>query len=462
MTAKFTGEEIAEITSGRLAAGMMNDDEPGAICTDTRAIKEGDWYLALVGEKFDGHDFLGAAFAAGAVGAIVAERPGYAIGNKTFPLIAVDDTLEAYHALARNWRKRINPFVIGVTGSSGKTTTKEMCASVFAATMRCHKSAANENNEIGVPRTILSMPDDTQVLIIEMAMRGLGQIDQLARCALPEAAIITNAGTAHLELLGSTENIAKAKAEILKYLNEKRGFGVIGHPSDALLAAAEAAFNGRISVCGEYDINVTAVTSEHTTFSVSGSDYQFDLKAHGRPLLEDAWCVITVAREKGLPDTVIAEGLRTFAPVGGRGNRLTSVTGALILDETYNGNPDSVKASVGALMDPLAFPHQSKLVVLGELAELGPTEAELHRELGMWLRDKGITTLITVGPLARHIAEGAQGAVYEVLPCSDQSEAEQELRKRLRSDSCVLIKGSHRANLDKMVANLVANAPAGH
>ena len=462
MTAEFTGEEILEITSGRLAAGLMSDDEPGAICTDTRAVKEGDWYLALSGEKFDGHNFLGAAFAAGAVGAIVAERPGYSIGNQQFPLIAVDDTLEAYHALARNWRRRINPFVIGITGSSGKTTTKEMCACVFSSTMRCHKSAQNENNEFGVPRTILSMPDDTQVLIIEMAMRGLGQIDQLARCALPEAAIITNAGTAHLELLGSTDNIAKAKAEILKYLNAKRGYGVIGQASDALLAACEAVFNGRLLVCGEYDINVTAVASDKTTFAISGGDYQFELKAHGRPLLEDAWCVITVAREKGLPDQVIADGLRAFEPVGGRGNRLVSDTGALVLDETYNGNPDSVKASVGALLDPLAFPQPSKIVVLGELAELGSTEAELHRELGVWLRDKGITTLITVGHLARHIAEGAQGASFEVLPCIDQAEAEQELRKRLQSESCVLIKGSRRANLDKLVAKLVASARAGH
>src|SRR5262245_326034 len=132
MAAQFTGEEIIEITAGRLAAGMM-EDAAGSVCTDTRQISEGDWYLALSGEKFDGHDFLGDAFSAGAAGAIVEERPAYAIGNQRFPLIAVESTLNAYQALARNWRMRINPLVVGVTGSSGKTTTKEMCAAAFSS-----------------------------------------------------------------------------------------------------------------------------------------------------------------------------------------------------------------------------------------------------------------------------------------------------------------------------------------
>jgi UDP-N-acetylmuramoyl-tripeptide--D-alanyl-D-alanine ligase len=455
MTAEFSGEEILEITQGRLAAGMMSD-RVGSICTDTRLLTENDWYLALSGERFDGHDFLGDAFSAGAIGAIVEERTGYPIGNPQFPLLAVDNTLEAYHALARNWRKRISPFVVGVTGSSGKTTTKEMCFAVFSE-LRAHKSAQNENNEYGVPKTLLSMPDDTQALIVEMAMRGLGQIDLLAKCALPDAAIITNAGTAHLELLGSVENIAKAKAEILKYLSKDRGVAIIGAPAPHLMAAVAEVWSGKMVTCGDDDIEVVGVDGVGTLFRICGSDSVFSIRAHGRPLLEDAWCVIQAAKHKGLDDSTIVRRLSSWEPVEGRGNRLVTSSGALVLDETYNANPDSVKASIAAMLDDRAFPYKNKIVVLGELAELGPTENQLHREIGSWLKDKGISTLITVGRMARNIADGAEGAPFTVLACADQAEAERELRMRLSVDACVLIKGSHRANLDKMVSKLVAH-----
>jgi UDP-N-acetylmuramoyl-tripeptide--D-alanyl-D-alanine ligase len=453
MTAEFTCEEIIDITSGRLAAGM-EDDGAGSICTDTRALKEGQWYLALSGERFDGHDFLGDAFSAGARGAIVAERSGYAISNPQFPLIAVDDTLEAFHMLARNWRKRINPYVIGVTGSSGKTTTKEMCAAVFSRTFRCHKSRQNENNEIGVPKTLLSMPDDTQVVVVEMAMRGLKQIDQLARCALPDVAIVTNAGVAHLELLGSLENIARAKAEIFGYLKQRKGIGIIGQPVERLLTAARDVFDGTLLLCDEDSIEVLAVTTETTRFRIKELDGEFEVRAHGRPLLEDAWCAIMAGQQKGLSAGEIAAGLRTFEPVGGRGNRIVCAGGALILDETYNANPDSVRASIVGLLDERAYPHAQKIVVLGELAELGPTEKELHYEVGKWIKDKPIQLLITVGQLARNIADGAQGSRFSVVPCTNHAEAEKELRARLSADTCILIKGSHRANLDRIVDSL--------
>jgi UDP-N-acetylmuramoyl-tripeptide--D-alanyl-D-alanine ligase len=454
MTAQFTAEEILDIVGGRLAAGMMAD-EPGRICTDTRQVGEGDWYLALSGEKFDGHDFLGDAFSSGAIGAIVEERTGYAMGNQQFPLLAVDNTLEAYHALARNWRRRINPLVIGVTGSSGKTTTKEMCAATFSSAFRCHKSRQNENNEFGVPRTILSMPEDTEVLIIEMAMRGLGQIEQLARCAVPEVGIITNAGTAHLELLGSIDNIAKAKCELLAHLDKRRHVAIIGQPTATLMKAVQSVYNDKLFICNDEDLEVISVEADTTSFRTKDSDTVFSVRAHGRPLLEDAWCAVMAARYKGMDENAIVRGLRTFEPVGGRGNRLVANNGALVLDETYNANPDSVKASVEAMLDARAYPHGNKIVVLGILAELGPTEAQLHRELGLWLKDKALHTLITVGPLARNIAEGAQGAHYEVLPVSDHAEAERELRKRWTGDACVLIKGSRRAALDKVVSSLL-------
>jgi UDP-N-acetylmuramoyl-tripeptide--D-alanyl-D-alanine ligase len=300
------------------------------------------------------------------------------------------------------------------------------------------------------------MPEDTQALIVEMAMRGLGQIDQLARCAVPNIGIITNAGTAHLELLGSVENIARAKCELLANLDKRKALGIIGRPSDHLLAAARQVYSGKLLVCEEDDILVSEVNEELTTFQLKETKENFAVRVHGRPLLEDAWCVINAAREAGIDEAVIKRGLRCFEPVGGRGNRLVAANGALILDETYNANPDSVKASIQAVLDSRAYPQKEKIVVLGVLAELGPAEAELHHELGSWLKDKPLKALITVGSLARNIAEGAQGARFDVMPVADHDEAERELRKRWSADSCILVKGSRRAALDKVIANLVS------
>lgn len=429
----------------------MEPEELGIIGTDTRLLGENQWYVALCGEKFDGHDFLGDAYAAGAVGAIVQERPAYAIGNQRFALIAVEDTLTAYQALARNWRKRISPKVVAITGSSGKTTTKEMAAAVFSEFYRCHFSAKNENNEIGVPKTILSMPDDTQVLILEMAMRGLKQIDELARCALPDIGIITNVGVAHIELLGSRENIAIAKCELLEHLSAERGLAILGEESPLLRSRAAKVFAGHTICFNDGAINIVDISEGGTIFRLNDSPQDFFLPAHGMPLVADAWSVIQGARKIGLSDQDIAQGLRNFKVVGGRGNRLSAPSGAVVLDESYNANPDSVRAAIEAMIDERAFPQSKKIAVLGELAELGEQTAELMHDLGSWLKEKPLKTIILVGEKTASIARGAEGAAFELLRCPTMIAAEEELKKRLDQDTCVLVKGSRAAKLDELV-----------
>jgi UDP-N-acetylmuramoyl-tripeptide--D-alanyl-D-alanine ligase len=453
MTAVYTGEEIMEVCKGRLASGLI-PDEAGPLVSDTRLLGEGQWYIAFSGDKFDGHDFLGDAFVAGALGAVVSERPNYSIGNQQFPLIAVEDTLEAYLALARNWRKRLNPKVVGITGSSGKTTTKEMCAAVICPVRRCQYSAKNENNEFGVPKTLLSMPDDTQVSVIEMAMRGVGQIEQLAKCALPDIAIITNAGTAHIELLGSRENIAAAKCELLERLHKDRGVAILGSDEAHLVKRARSVFSGRLHVFSEDLIEMVSTDPEASKFRIKGSGAVFEVKAHGLPLVADAWCAVMAARELGLSDSEIAEGLKAYCAIGGRGNRLHAACGALIIDESYNANPESVRAAVTAISDPAAFPQSRKFVVLGDLLELGAHGPQLLQELGAWLQDCPLDLVITVGTLARNIFAGAAGAGFDLVHCQDMQLAEQELNKRMDADTCVLIKGSRGARLDKLVGAL--------
>jgi UDP-N-acetylmuramoyl-tripeptide--D-alanyl-D-alanine ligase len=453
MTAEFTGEEIMEVCKGRLASGLMPDDA-GPLVSDTRLVGEGQWYIAFAGDKFDGHDFLGDAFVSGALGAVVTERPNYPLGNQQFPLIAVEDTLEAYLALARNWRKRIGPKLVGITGSSGKTTTKEMCAAIFCHHRRCHYSAKNENNEFGVPKTLLGMPDDTQVAVIEMAMRGLGQIEQLAQCALADVGIITNAGTAHIELLGSRENIAIAKCELLEHLHKTRGVAILGSNEAHLVERARLVFSGKMHIFDETQIEMVSADTEYSRFRIKGSEQVFEVKAHGMPLISDAWCAVMAARELGLSDEEIAEGLKFFKTIGGRGNRMQSASGSLIIDESYNANPESVRAAVMALSDKNAYPYGKKFVVLGDLLELGEQGPALLQELGGWLKANSFDLLITVGSLARHIYAGASGAAFEVIHCQDMQIAENELRNRMDADTCVLIKGSRGARLDKLVGAL--------
>ncbi len=462
MSAKFAVEEIIEITGGRLAQGMMPDGA-GQISTDTRNISETDWYLAMSGELYDGHNFLGDAYSAGALGAIVAERPSYPIANNSFPLIAVEDTLAAYQALARAWRFKVSPAVVGVTGSSGKTTTKEMCASVFAASMRTHKSQANENNEVGVAKTILAMPADTEVLIIELAMRARGEIAALTKIALPDVGIIVNAGVAHIGILSSVDNIVAAKCELLEEMSTVGGVAVIGQQNELLIARAQSVFGDRMLVWTPESVRELQVTPEKTVFAVGASEWcnkesKFSVRAHGLSQLQDAWCAIMAARECGVDDESIARGLMSYNPVSGRGTKLVAKCGCTVVDEAYNGNPDSVRSSVCSFVDERVFPQPEKYVVLGELAELGQETDLLHRELGRWLRDKKLTALLTVGPVACHIAEGAEGAAFEVIACQDQKEVEDALRPRLTAQACVLIKGSHCANLDRLVATLVVPA----
>ncbi len=453
MTAVFSGEEIMHVCKGRLASGLMSD-LVGPLVSDTRLVAEGDWYIAFAGDKFDGHDFLGDAFSAGAAGAIVVERPNYPIGSQQFPLIAVEDTLEAYHALARNWRKRIGPKVLGITGSSGKTTTKEMAAAIFSHSRRCHFSAKNENNEFGVPKTLLSMPDDTQVAVIEMAMRGLGQIEQLAKCSLADIGIITNAGTAHIELLGSKENIAKAKCELLQHLKPERGVAILGSNDAHLVKQAKSVFSGKMHVFDAHNVEILGADTEFTRFKLNDAEQVFEVRAHGLPLISDAWCAIIAARELGLSDGEIADGLKQFKAVLGRGNKLRTESGALVIDETYNANPESVRAAVAALGEISAYPQARKIVVVGDLLELGDQGPALLRELGEWLKTSKINLLLTVGSLARHVYEGAHTASFEVVHCQDMHVAEHELSSRLDSDTCVLIKGSRGARLDKLVSAL--------
>ncbi|MBS1995594.1 MAG: UDP-N-acetylmuramoyl-tripeptide--D-alanyl-D-alanine ligase [Cyanobacteria bacterium SZAS LIN-2] len=465
MTATFSPEQLHSVLaqsepSTKLAGALSGP--PLTVCTDSRQACDKTVYLALKGERFDGHSFVAAAIDAGAPGAIINQSAEASVleslGDRQCFLLIVPDTLRAYQNLATSYRLRVNPTVVAVTGSSGKTTTKEMCAAVFSG-RRFFKSAQNENNEIGVPKTILAMPEDTQILILEMGMRGLGQIAELAACGRPDIGIITCVGVAHIELLGSRENIARAKCELLEHLNPANPGreAILGQAEALLVDRAAAVFTGKTHIFPADTFKVVSADAQSETF-VFGQEHsqnQYTVYAHGTFLLQDAWCAVQAGLSAGLSPAEVAAGLSTWRAVEGRGNAVGTRSGALLVDESYNSNPDSVRCAVEAICSGEAFPQPSKIVVLGEMLELGDFSDRLHEELGHWLKDKPISMLMTVGSQAGLIASGASGAAFEILPLKDREEAQAKLRQLMQKDCCVMVKGSHGTKLYELVGALL-------
>ncbi len=340
------------------------------INTDSRSIKLGDIYLPLKGLKFDGHDFIGDALAKGASFAYSSLEPS----ELNLPIdlsskvVKVDDTLSTYHKLANEYRNIVNPITIAITGSSGKTTVKEILKTVLVEKFKVHYSQANFNNEIGVPKTILSMPIDTEVLILEMGMRGLGEIELLSKTAEPNIAIITNIGTAHIERLGSVENIKRAKLEIVSGLKAYK-FKAQGSTLNATLFVDSKLY---AEIKNSYkDIDLISFDSvERSALSVQ----PHYLLSEG--LIADINAVSKLAKLLGLNDDQINAGLSKYSPGEGRGKFIYDTVGNLYIDETYNANPESIRNSVKAMLTQ--FPDDMKIAVLGEVLE---SQEDLVNEL---------------------------------------------------------------------------------
>jgi UDP-N-acetylmuramoyl-tripeptide--D-alanyl-D-alanine ligase len=344
--------------------------------TDTRNIAIGGWFIALKGKNHDAHSFLEQAIGAGANGLIVSDLQKVPIGK--VPTILVNDTLEAYQQIARIQRCALNPITIALTGSNGKTTTKEILAAVLAEKYKTYATQANENNQIGLPKTILAAPSDTQALVLEMGMRGLGQIAELACTAEPDYAIITNIGTAHIGLLGSRQKIAQAKAEIFCQLPTPKIVYVPAH--EALLKPwlDKVKDKTQVRTFGNY----VPIGFEDDTLGFIYKDAKFRLKTPNLALIGNACAVIELAHDLGLTDEQIQDGFECFVPGAGRGRVLSLASGATVIDETYNASPDSVIALAKSLN---ALGNQKKILVLGEIAEMGDFAGDLLKNLAAQL-----------------------------------------------------------------------------
>ncbi|MCP9878618.1 UDP-N-acetylmuramoyl-tripeptide--D-alanyl-D-alanine ligase [Cyanobium sp. A1C-AMD] len=449
---------------GQPATGPLAVDQaelklaPQAICTDSRQLSGGDLFLPLIGERFDGHGFLAAALKAGAA-ALTAQAGHLAPASQAsvlaaaaaahVPLWLVPDTLQAYQDLAGLWRLQLAAPVVAVTGSAGKTTTRELIRSALAPLGPIWASSGNENNDVGVPLTLLGAGPDQAALVVEMGMRGLGEIERLSRCASPDVAVITNIGTAHIGRLGSREAIATAKCEIVAGL---RPDGLVVIPAgDPLLDRALArVWSGRVvrvALQGEgYEAAADLVGSldcQEEILELAGVALPVPLEGvhHARNLM----LAMAVARELGL-EPERWRPLQVDLP-GGRSRRLQQ-NGLLILDETYNASPEAVLAA----LELLAQQPGRRFAVLGTMLELGEQSLALHRSVAERARQLDLDGLVIVdqGEEGAAMVEAATGlSRLRQVDCPEA--AAEPLQQWLQPGDVLLLKASRGVALERLI-----------
>lgn len=396
---KFTIDELIKATGATILKNALKEETTFTPSTDTRTIKKGEIYLPLKGENFDGEDFIDKALEAGAEGYFTSKETSSHVSRLTSHLILqVDDTLTAYLQLTNFYKKKINPKTIAITGSSGKTTTKEMAYCVASEKFKTHKSELNFNNEIGVCKTILSMPEDTEVLILEMGMRGLGEIELLSKYSEPDIAIIANVGSAHIGRLGSIENIAKAKCEIVKHL--KNGGILIAHDDD-LIRGEEAKRRRGVEdkINNHTSTHLRILSSKTIYFSLANTkileqsigyskfeykNHEYELNIEGDYNIQNSLAVIELGLILGMNEDEIASGLKKYSPIEKRWD-VQEIKGYKIINDSYNANPESMKAAIETFITLYSPPL---LLVLGDMAELGQDAVKYHREIGDFLAEK--------------------------------------------------------------------------
>ncbi len=458
----LTLQQLLDATGGHLLTAV--DAEATSVtevCTDSRKIKRGCLFLPLVGERFDGHDYIDMALEAGAAGCITAREIAQPRADRFY--IRVEDTQDALRDLAVYYRNLFDIPVVAVTGSVGKTTTKDMVASVLGEKYRVLKTDGNLNNNIGLPMTILRLNRTHQIAVLEMGMNHPGEIDYLTRIARPDVAIITNIGDAHIENLGSRENTLKAKAEIFHGMTTA-GKAVL-NGDDPLLRTLEGSLTQEITWCGAGDDCAWRVTDleEHwqdhmqCVLHSPTTSWPQEIPGLGQHMIYPTAMAAAVGRIFGVPDELICRGILEFEPtkmrmaIIHRGNNVT------ILNDVYNANPQSMRAAVDILSkQDCAY----RIAVLGDMLELGDLGPALHESVGQFLGRAGINCLVTVGKLAAHIADGAEreGNV-EVHRCSNQAEAQIALAAALRPGSTVLVKASRGMKFEHLVDYLTELTP---
>ena len=444
--------EVALWTRGRLFGADAVID---TVVTDSRRVEPGALFVALKGEHADGHDFVVAAAASGAAGALVARRV-----ETVLPQVLVDDVLLALGDLASTVRAQRRARVVGITGSSGKTTIKGLLAAILARRGRTHVTAGNYNNEIGLPLTLLAMPADAEYAVLEMGAGKPGDIAYLAAIARPQVALVSNIAPAHLERLGSIDGVAGTKGALYEALPAD-GVAVIN--ADDAYAGFFAGLAGTRRVLRFGLGSAVEVGAAELALAVDGSRFRLmtpagaagvRLPLPGRHNVHNALAAAAAAIALDMPLADIVAGLETAGAVPGRLVRRAMAGGWTLIDDTYNANPGSVAAAIATL----ALAGGETWLVLGDMAELGAGAEALHAAVGTQARAAGISRLFSVGRLSRatSVAFGDAGAHFD-----DQAALIAALRAALRAGVTCLVKGSRSSGMERVVAALSGDAAGG-
>ncbi len=437
---KFTLDEIIKATDATIIK-CTNKSGCFAVSTDTRTICIDDIYLPLKGEHFDGHNFVQQAIDNGARGFFTSKKRIKYQDAKI--VLYVKDTLIAYLKLARYCREKLNPIVVAVTGSSGKTTTKEMIASVLETSYKTHKSPLNHNNEIGMCQTILSMPHETEVLILEMGMRGLKEIKLLSKYSLPDIAVIVNIGSAHIGRLKTVENIAKAKCEITTKLHPE---GILFAQDSVLLRNANKYKGTTIYLSLKMpEFQMLKKTPEYSEFLFNQRKYI--LNVGGEHNIQDALYAICVGLKMGIQPDKIAQGLSEYRPIEQRWE-VRDVGGYKIINDSYNANPESMKAALNTFLE-LYEGH--KTVVLGDMGELGDNAVKYHKNIGKLLNKFTDITVLTVGQLAKNIAEVCE---HNAVSFEDNKSAAKYIVENIPAGTLILFKASRSMKFEEIISEI--------
>ena len=430
----------------------------GSVSTDSRTLVAGELFFALKGPTFDGHRYVAKAFEKGAVAAVVERGWQQAESDQVEgPLLLVEDPLLALGDLARNYRQRFDVPVVGVVGSSGKTTTKEMIAAVLQRRYKVLKTPDSHNNEIGVPLTLLQQDSSHEAVVLELAARKVGDINYLCSIAKPNLGVLLNIGTAHLEIFGSVERVAEAKGELLDNIEGESSMALVNF-DDCVIAKERLRTKGRLlgfslesesQFCGE---GFALDQEGRGHFSLLNT--RFKLQVPGRHNVYNALAAIGVGDSLAVPPEEMRQALASFSPVASRSEILRK-NGICVINDCYNANPESLQAALEVL-DSLG--EGRKIAVLGDMLELGERSKDFHREAGAQVGRAGVHMLFAVGPMSLHTVEAARQAGIDpqrALHFADKSALAKALVSNLEQGDIVLLKASRGIGLDDVADQLI-------
>ena len=459
---KFSGADIAAATGGSFFRGKIERCCHG-VSTDTRAMEAGNLFVALRGPRFDGHGFIALALEKGAGGLLVEEGAVKMLPAETgdIPVIMVDDSLQALGDLAHAWRMRFKAQIAAVTGSTGKTTTKEMLASILGMKGNILKTEGNFNNLVGLPLTLFQLHEGHEMAVLEFGSNKPGEIGRLTDIAAPNLGLITNVGPAHLAGFGTLAAVAKEKTALWRHM-DPRGITVVNEDDQALRYLANSWMGRRVTfglspnvTVAARDVGRQSPAGQQFNLEIAGQNRKVNLGLPGEHNVRNALAAAASGWALGAGLDEIAEGLTRVKPVSGRTSIMVLGNGAFLMDDSYNANPSSVREALKTLKS-LKGSGES-ITVMGEMLELADSAEALHEEVGEWIASTGIGYAYLMGSHADDMARGARKKGLPAERCKIFADAEELtglIRRHLGEGDWILVKGSRGMNMDEIVQSL--------